>query len=238
MVLMRSVSTLRALRTPLQPAAVQACAFSTNKRTYPSFTKYGTESAFQAQPVAPVYASVPGREYLKTKRSGSVMLSWAHAAENSKSKSYSYNDKVFFSLSPTEVGLVLEVLDAKLAEVTLTHSPNMNSKDAAEKARRSLLDIKRVTGPDGHPNTEINVVTTNSSHAEVEEKVSLNAGETRVLKELLIYSLPRLYGFNLALEGSPIVEGAGNGGSDNWNQGGRGKNSQNTSGGAAPEWPF
>jgi hypothetical protein len=96
---------------------------------------------------------------------------------------------------------VLEVLDGKLGEVTLTHAPNVNATDAAEKVRRSLLDVKRVTGADGHPLTEFNVSTSDDAS----ERVSLNAGEARVLKELLTYSLPRLYGFHSLLEGPPYV---------------------------------
>ncbi|KAJ0408961.1 hypothetical protein P43SY_002840 [Pythium insidiosum] len=211
----------------------QTAAFS-SKRTFPSFVKYGAQSAFQVQPVPPTYATVPGRDYLKTKRLGSMMLSWAAASESGKS--YAYSDKVFFSLSPTEVGLVLEVLDGKLGEVTINHSPNMNAKGpSTEKSRRSYLDVKSVVGPDQHPKTEFKISTTNSSDVNVEERVALNMGETRVLRELLTYSLPRLYGFQNALEGPFVIEG----GDDSWgnNNGNSGRGSA-ASTSSAPEWPF
>ncbi|GLE04926.1 hypothetical protein PINS_up013907 [Pythium insidiosum] len=232
------MTTMMAMRRVLSTsvgskALTHTAAFST-KRTFPSFVKYGAQSAFQVQPIPPTYATVPGRDYLKTKRLGSMMLSWAAAGENGKS--YSYNDKVFFSLSPTEVGLVLEVLDGKLGEVTINHSPNMNAKGAStDKSRRSYLDVKSVVGPDQHPKTEFKVNTTNSSDLNVEERVSLNMGETRVLRELLTYSLPRLYGFHNSLEGPLVIEG----GDDGWgSSNGNGGRAAPASSGSAPEWPF
>ncbi|RLN94049.1 hypothetical protein BBJ28_00026831 [Nothophytophthora sp. Chile5] len=152
------------------------------ERVFPQFSIYGIDSAFQASPSAPQYVSTGS--YLKTKRVVG-----------------------FFSLSPSEVGLVLELLDSRIPELSFTHSPNMNA--AGDDKNAKSLFISRETGPEGNPMLLLRV-----SH-ESESVATLDVGETRVFRvssvgagftlkrgELLTYSLPRLLGFHSVLEGS------------------------------------
>jgi hypothetical protein len=80
----------------------------------------------------------------------------------------------FFSLSPSEVGLVLELLDARMPELSFTHSPNMNA--AEEDKNTKSLHVSRAAGPDGNP-----VVLIKVNH-EGESVASLNVGEARVFR--------------------------------------------------------
>ncbi|RLN88310.1 hypothetical protein BBJ28_00009451 [Nothophytophthora sp. Chile5] len=117
------------------------------ERVFPQFSIYGIDAAFQASPSAPQYVSTGS--YLKTKR-------------------------VFFSLSPSEVGLVLELLDSRIPELSFTHSPNMNAS-GDDKNAKSLF-ISRETGPEGNPMLLLKV-----SH-ESESVATLDVGETRVFR--------------------------------------------------------
>ncbi|KAE9301861.1 hypothetical protein PR003_g22421 [Phytophthora rubi] len=55
----------------------------------------------------------------------------------------------FFSLGPTEVGLVLELLDSRIPELSFTHSPNMNASE--EDKNSKALHITRPSGSHGKP---------------------------------------------------------------------------------------
>uniref|UniRef100_A0AAV1VEL5 Uncharacterized protein n=1 Tax=Peronospora matthiolae TaxID=2874970 RepID=A0AAV1VEL5_9STRA len=209
-------------RTPLRSAL-----YST-ERVFPNFSVYGSDAVFQVSPNAPQYTD--GGTYLKTKRMGAIMLSWAKATTSG----YNYQNKTFFSLSPSEVGLVLELLDSRIPELSLTHSPNMNAPED-EKNTKSL-HIARMTGSDGDSVIQIKV------HHERESLATLNVGEARVFRELLTYSLPRLFGFHSVLEGPLNVEGGTNGG---FSQGNSNTYSSGSAGGyrssnskPAGDWPF
>ncbi|KUF83593.1 hypothetical protein AM587_10007204 [Phytophthora nicotianae] len=140
----------------------------------------------------------------------------------------------FFSLSPSEVGLVLELLDSRIPELSLTHSPNMNASEGDKNTKS--LHISRSSGSDGNPLILIKV------NHEGESVATLNVGEARVFKELLTYSLPRLLGYHSVLEGPLNVEGGTNGGfsqgggnsyASGPNSGYRGSNNK-----PAGDWPF
>jgi hypothetical protein len=183
-----------------------------------------------------------------------MMLSWAKA----NNSGYNYQNKAFFSLSPSEIGLLLELLDAKTAEISLAHSPNMNAGED-DKTKR-VLHISRTSGVDGMPAVVFKF------SGEIQAAAALNAGEARTLRELLVYSLPRLFGFHSVLEG-PLyvlllsfpaicielnslhhsllflfrnVEGASPSGFSSPNNGSNGSRTGNRAGGAKPaaEWPF
>lgn len=125
----------------------------------------------------------------------------------------------FFSLSPSEVGLMLELLDARVSELSLSHSANMNTDDPKKK----VLQVTRAADPEGNPMVLLKVADDSQAVA------ALNTGEARVLRvrqvtepvveyqltvrvlqqqELLTYSLPRLFGFHSALEAPLYVHGA------------------------------
>ncbi|DAZ95595.1 TPA: hypothetical protein N0F65_006081 [Lagenidium giganteum] len=176
-------------------------------------------------PNAPQYT--PSGNYLKTKRAGSIMLSWAKATNNG----FDYSKKSFFALSPSEVGLTLEVLDSKLPEVTMTHSPNMNADDQTKK----VLKIVNSQTSDGHPMLLFKYT------GETQVAASLNAGEARALRELLVYSLPRLYGFHSVLEGPLNVDDGGSGNSFGNSTGSRAPRRTGGAAGSnsnAGDWPF
>lgn len=80
----------------------------------------------------------------------------------------------FFSLSPTEVGLVLELLDSRIPELSFTHSPNMNASE--EDKNSKTLHITRASGSDGNPLVLIKV------NHEGESVATLNVGEARVFR--------------------------------------------------------
>ncbi|OWZ00991.1 hypothetical protein PHMEG_00027706 [Phytophthora megakarya] len=204
--------------------AARSSALYSTERVFPNFSVYGSDSAFQVAPSAPQYTN--GGSYLKTKRVGAIMLSWAKATNSG----YNYQNKTFFSLSPSEVGLVLELLDSRVPELSLTHSPNMNASEEDKNAKS--LHIARALGTDGNPLILIKV------NHEGESVATLNVGETRVFKELLAYSLPRLLGYHSVLEGPLIVEGgtggySQSGGNSYANSGYRGSNNK-----PAGDWPF
>ncbi|CAH0482014.1 unnamed protein product [Peronospora belbahrii] len=163
------------------------------ERMFPNFSVYGSDSVFQVSPNAPQYTS--SGTYLKTKRMGAIMLSWAKATNSG----YNYQNKTFFSLSPSEVGLVLELLDSRIPELSLTHSPNMNAPE--EDKNTKTLHIARTVGSDGN-----SLIMVKVNH-DGESVSMLNVGETRVLRELLTYSLPRLLGFHSVLEGPLNIDG-------------------------------
>ncbi|EEY60533.1 uncharacterized protein PITG_13252 [Phytophthora infestans T30-4] len=209
--------------------APRSSALYSTERVFPNFSIYGSDSAFQVSPSPPQYTN--GGNYLKTKRVGAIMLSWAKATNSG----YNYQNKTFFSLSPSEVGLVLELLDSRIPELSLTHSPNMNASE--EDKNTKSLHITRASGSDGNPLILIKV------NHESESVATLNIGEARVFKELLTYSLPRLLGYHSVLEGPLNVEGGtssggfsqggGNSYSPGSNSGYRGSNNK-----PAGDWPF
>lgn len=86
----------------------------------------------------------------------------------------------FFSLSPSEVGLVLELLDSRIPELSLTHSPNMNASE--EDKNTKSLHITRASGSDGNPLVKIKV------NHESESVATLNVGEARVFRVREHYS--------------------------------------------------
>ncbi|KUF66370.1 hypothetical protein AM587_10010618 [Phytophthora nicotianae] len=201
------LQTLRKTASHGLRMAPRSSALYSTERVFPNFSVYGSDSAFQVAPSAPQYTS--GGSYLKTKR-------------------------VFFSLSPSEVGLVLELLDSRIPELSLTHSPNMNASEGDKNTKS--LHISRSSGSDGNPLILIKV------NHEGESVATLNVGEARVFKELLTYSLPRLLGYHSVLEGPLNVEGGTNGGfsqgggnsyASGPNSGYRGSNNK-----PAGDWPF
>lgn len=118
------------------------------------------------------------------------MLSWAKAT----SSGYNYSKKTvsmwpfhsggssisadththqFFSLSPSEVGLVLELLDAKVADLSLSHSANMNASD---ESNTKVLQVTRASDPDGNPLVLLKIA------GDMQAVASLNAGEQRALR--------------------------------------------------------
>ncbi|OQS05242.1 hypothetical protein THRCLA_02591 [Thraustotheca clavata] len=200
------------LRSSVLLASSSSCSFST--RVFPQFSSYGSDALFQVAPLAPVYTN--NGKYLKLKRGGSLMLSWCKATQ----QGYNYQDKLFFSLSPREIGAVLNSLDS-LQKCTLVHSPNMNDPQANEGLRKTFV-------VEFQPEHNKTVFTYSSDQART--AVALDAGECRVLKELMQYSLPYLYGFNSILEAEPTVEFEGN-----QAQPARSNNRSPPSGG---EWPF
>ncbi|KAG1700870.1 hypothetical protein DVH05_011756 [Phytophthora capsici] len=225
---MALLQTLRKTATHGLRMAPRSSALYSSERVFPNFSLYGSDSAFQVAPTAPQYTN--GGSYLKTKRVGAIMLSWAKATNSG----YNYQNKTFFSLSPSEVGLVLELLDSRIPELSLSHSPNMNASE--EDKNTKSLQITRTTGSDGNPLILIKV------NHEGESVATLNVGEARVFKELLTYSLPRLLGFHSVLEGPLNVEGGTGGGFSQGggntypsgsNSGYRGSNKQ-----PAGDWPF
>ncbi|KAG6579986.1 whirly isoform 1 [Phytophthora cinnamomi] len=225
---MALLQTLRKTASHGLRAAPRSSALYSTERVFPNFSVYGSDSAFQVAPSAPQYTSAGS--YMKTKRVGAIMLSWAKATNSG----YNYQNKTFFSLSPTEVGLVLELLDSRIPELSFTHSPNMNASE--EDKNSKSLHITRASGSDGNPLVLIKV------NHEGESVATLNVGEARVFRELLTYSLPRLYGFHSVLEGPLNVEG-GNGGG--FSQGGGNSYSSGSNGGyrggnnkPAGDWPF
>ncbi|CAI5747015.1 unnamed protein product [Peronospora destructor] len=181
----------------LRMASRSSVLYST-ERVFPNFSVYGSDSVFQVSPNAPQYTY--GGSYLKTKRMGAIMLTWAKATNSG----YNYQNKTFFSLSPSEVGLVLELLESRIPELSFTHSPNINAPE--EDKNTKSLQIARTTSSDGNPSILIKVTHGSESVA------TLNVGEARVLRELLTYSLPRLFGFHSVLEGPLNVEGGSGGG--------------------------
>ncbi|CAI5724216.1 unnamed protein product [Hyaloperonospora brassicae] len=207
--------------------ALSSALYST-ERVFPNFSVYGSDSVFQVAPNAPQYTE--GGSYLKAKRMGAIMLSWAKATTSG----YNYQNKTFFSLSPSEVGLVLELLDSRIPELSLTHSPNMNAPEDEKKTKS--LHIARVAGVDGASVIQIKV------EHETESLATLNVGEARVFQELLTYSLPRLFGFHTVLEGPLNVEGASGSGfsqknSSSYSSGtANGYRSSNSK--PAGDWPF
>ncbi|KAG7400611.1 hypothetical protein PHYBOEH_004878 [Phytophthora boehmeriae] len=222
------MALLQTLRKSAARGLTRGSMLYSSERVFPNFSIYGSDSAFQVAPTTPQYTN--GGSYLKTKRVGAIMLSWAKATNSG----YNYSNKTFFSLSPSEVGLVLELLDARIPELSLRHSPNMNSPD--EDKNTKSLHISRALGADGNP-----VVMIKVTH-EDESVATLNVGEARVFKELLTYSLPRLLGFHSVLEGPLNIEG-GNGGG--FSQGNGNSNSYGSSSGyrggnskPASDWPF
>lgn len=100
----------------------------------------------------------------------------------------------FFSLSPSEIGLVLELLDSRMAKISFSHSANMNAGDDAPSTTRTL-HVARSESNEGEPNVVFSI------SGDFKASTALNIGEARVLKELLSYSLPRIYGFHSVLEG-------------------------------------
>ncbi|KAF1330406.1 Whirly isoform 1, partial [Globisporangium splendens] len=183
--------------------------------------------SLQVSPNPPQYSQAPNGTYLKTKRAGSMMLSWAKA----NNSGYNYQNKAFFSLSPSEIGLLLELLDARTSEISLAHSPNMNAGED-DKTKR-VLHISRTSGADGMPAVVFKF------SGEIQAAAALNAGEARTLRELLVYSLPRLFGFHSVLEGPLNIEGVSPSGfSSSSNSNGNRPGSR--AGGAKPaaEWPF
>ncbi|KAF4325127.1 hypothetical protein BBO99_00000556 [Phytophthora kernoviae] len=222
------MALLQTLRKTAARGLTRGSMLYSSERVFPNFSIYGSDSAFQVAPTTPQYTN--NGSYLKTKRVGSIMLSWAKATNSG----YNYSNKTFFSLSPSEVGLVLEFLDARIPELSFRHSPNMNAPDE-DKNTKSLY-ISRAPGADGNP-----VVMIKATH-EDESVATLNVGEARVFKELLTYSLPHLLGFHSVLEGPLNVEG-GNGGG--FSQGSGNSNSYGSNGGyrganskPAGDWPF
>ncbi|TYZ67022.1 hypothetical protein PybrP1_011692 [[Pythium] brassicae (nom. inval.)] len=190
-------------------ASRSAAAFSTGGgRVFPNFTAYGSDSAFQVSPNMPIYTTAQSGNYLKTKRAGSIMLSWAKATNSG----YNYQNKAFFSLSGSEVGLLLELLDARMSELSLTHSPNVNAGEE-DKAKR-VLSIARTSGADGLPAIVFKFA------GEFQAGAAINAGEARALRG------------PLTIEGAPGPSG-GNGPSGY-------SSNRSPSGGAKPaaEWPF
>ncbi|KAG3114429.1 hypothetical protein PI124_g6387 [Phytophthora idaei] len=223
-----SIQTLRKTASHGLHMAPRSTALYSTERVFPNFSVYGSDSAFQVAPSAPQYTNTGS--YLKTKRVGAIMLSWAKATNSG----YNYQNKTFFSLSPSEVGLVLELLDSRIPELSLTHSPNMNASE--EDKNTKSLHIARTSGSDGNPSILIKV------NHEGESVATLNVGEARVFKELLTYSLPRLLGYHSVLEGPLNVEGGTGGGfsqgggnsySSGSNTGYRGSNNK-----PAGDWPF
>lgn len=83
------------------------------------------------------------------------------------------NDQ-FFSLSPSEIGLVLELLDAKVSELSISHSANMNADDDQKKKKE--LHVSRVADQEGNPMVLLKVA------GEAQAIASLNTGEARVLR--------------------------------------------------------
>ncbi|EQC36020.1 hypothetical protein SDRG_06758 [Saprolegnia diclina VS20] len=168
-------------------------AFSTRgaaPRVFPQFSSYGSDALFQVAPLAAVYTHTG--KYLKLKRGGSLMLSWCKATQ----QGYNYQDKLLFSVSPREIGAILNTLDSK-QKITLVHSPNMNDPQANEGLRKSF-------SIEYQPEHHKTVFAFSSDQART--AVALDAGETRVLKELLQYSVPYLYGFHAVLEAEPTIE--------------------------------
>ncbi|TDH70472.1 hypothetical protein CCR75_000359 [Bremia lactucae] len=205
---------LKSLRKTASQGLRQSFALYSTERVFPNFSIYGSSSAFQVTPNAPQYTN--NGNYLKTKRAGAILLSWADATKSG----YNYQNKTvkgsrafswckvnhladnclqFFALNPSEVGYVLELLDSRIPELSLTHSPNMNSPEEDKNVK--VLHMAHSSDSDGHPSFLIKI------QHEGESVVTLNVGEVRVFKELLSYSLPRLLGFHSTLEG-PLVEPA------------------------------
>lgn len=84
----------------------------------------------------------------------------------------------FFSLSPSEIGLLLELLDTRMAEISLTHSPNMNAANEDDKGTKRVLSVSRTTGADGLPGVIFKFA------GEFQAAAALNAGEARTLRVL------------------------------------------------------
>lgn len=107
---------------------------------------------------------------LDEEREGNIVF--LHALTPYECVSLSFSQ--FFSLSPSEIGLLLELLDARMSELSLTHSPNMNAGDD-DKAKR-VLSVVRSAGADGLPNVVFKFA------GEIQAGAALNAGEARALR--------------------------------------------------------
>ncbi|CCI44426.1 unnamed protein product [Albugo candida] len=220
MYLLSSVKSMHSIfRRVLSPAIPQLRQFS--NKIYPSFTVYEPEAVFQVSPIQPEY--VQQSNYLKTKRVGSLLLSWAKQRDGS----YDYTKKLYFALTPSEIGLVLEVLDSKIGEITITHTPNRNDQTVQTTER-----ILRVFSPQSSNSSTSR--TKFELAGDFDATTTLSTGETRVLKELLTYCLPRLYGFHSVLEG-PLNIGTS---SPQSNQSGNQNRPRSSQTSQAGEWPF
>jgi hypothetical protein len=102
-------------------------------------------------------------------------LDWKAARERGRAltDSLSCLSLQFFSLSPSEIGLVLELLDAKVSELSISHSTNMNANDDPKKKE---LHVSRVADQDGNPMVLLKVA------GEAPAVASLNTGEARVFR--------------------------------------------------------
>jgi hypothetical protein len=89
--------------------------------------------------------------------------------------------------------LVLELLDGKFNEISIPHSPSMNADE--NDPGKKILDVIRTHGTNDH------LLTIFKFTGGIQVAVSLNTGEARALRELLVYSIPRLYGYHSVLEG-------------------------------------
>lgn len=86
------------------------------------------------------------------------------------------NSIQFFALSPAEIGLLLELLDARVGEISLTHSPNMNAAAEDDKGTKRVLSVSRTTGADGLPGVIFKFA------GEFQAAAALSAGEARTLR--------------------------------------------------------
>lgn len=89
---------------------------------------------------------------------------------------------------------MLELLDSRMSKLSFSHSPNMNASNDAPSATRTLK-VARSESSEGEPTVVFSIA------GDFKASTALNVGEARVLKELLSYSLPRIYGFHSVLEG-------------------------------------
>ncbi|KAF0685770.1 Aste57867_22378 [Aphanomyces stellatus] len=193
-------------------------------RVFPQFSVYGSDALFQLSPIAPVYTNAG--KYLKQKRGGAIMLSWCKAT----SSGYNYQEKHFFSLTPAEIGALLNTLDTVGAKkLTLVHSPNANAPQPTDAATKSFIVEFQA---------EQQKTVFEFSSDEARAAVALSLGELRVVKELLQYSVPRLLGFHSVLEGDITIDNEGapvGGGGGNSYGAPRYNKPKPTSGG---DWPF
>lgn len=78
---------------------------------------------------------------------------------------------------------MLELLDSRMSEISLAHSPNMNAGDD-DKAKR-VLNVARTSGADGLPAIVFKF------SGEIQAAAALNSGEARALRVgLFCKSLP------------------------------------------------
>lgn len=183
------------------------------RRGFPQYTIFGTDSALSVRSIMPVYKKA-GQDGVSVDRRGKLMIEFI--PRNITGAGFAWNNKIFFSLTVEEVGLLLSQLPGNSMELSHpTFSDDYSGGDSAGGVAATAGDVveKVLTiepGEGGAVTFKIDFMSNgvggqsppafNDGPPPTPIAITIQAGEFEVIKSILQTSIPYILGWNTTMD--------------------------------------